>query len=97
MTHAAEADRAIEPECWCCGSSFPESALTRLGQHPEVGVCTGCADYLRRRARASQAGRITGPLYRAGNRIRDAIIARGWHNRPVAGAVLRAVDRKSPW
>ena len=37
-------------ECWCCGSSFPEEQVVRLGQHPEAAVCLDCALFLNRRA-----------------------------------------------
>ena len=32
--------------CWCCGSELPASDLTRLGCHPEVGLCDGCVGRL---------------------------------------------------
>ena len=38
------AQRRDQPFCWCCGRTFAEeSAVTRLGDRPEVGVCARCA------------------------------------------------------
>ena len=50
-TAAVEPVLADAPSCWCCGNTFDESDLTRLGAHPEVGVCAACAHWLDRRAR----------------------------------------------
>lgn len=38
-------------DCACCGRSFEESELERLGSRGDVAICTGCVDglYLRRR------------------------------------------------
>jgi hypothetical protein len=48
MTVAPEAVQASTPACWCCGAEFEERDLVRLGSHPEVGVCFGCARFLQR-------------------------------------------------
>jgi hypothetical protein len=49
MAAMALAPTQVErPACWCCGSMFAEQDLTRLGIHPEVGVCAGCAQWLHR-------------------------------------------------
>ncbi len=97
MSVAAKGDHAMESECWCCGTAYPESRLVRLGQHPEVGVCQGCADFLRRRARQQSAGRISGTVHSLGERIRETVMAHGWQHRPIVGPVLRALGRLSPW
>lgn len=53
MTVQPEHDSATVTRCWCCGGEFPEAELVRLGQHPEVGVCLACANWLRRRNHAA--------------------------------------------
>ncbi len=89
-------DRA---DCWCCGGAYAEADLFRLSAHPEVAVCSGCAQFLARRAaaRADEArpswhGRLRSLVRRA----REAVIARGWHRRPFVGRLLRAIDRELP-
>ncbi|MGH3516340.1 MAG: hypothetical protein ACRDQ7_02765 [Haloechinothrix sp.] len=98
---------AVQPEqegasvtyCWCCGTEYPESQLVRLGRHPEVAVCVGCARWLRRRARQrydeqhpSPTGRLRGGV----QAIRAAVIRKGWHERGALGALLRRIDRHLP-
>jgi hypothetical protein len=89
----------VDARCWCCGSTYPEAELVRLGRHPEVGVCLDCARWLRRRAvarhdehRRGPAARLRGVLQSA----RAAVIARGWHERGRAGALLRRIDQHLP-
>ncbi|WP_371406803.1 hypothetical protein OHA10_14945 [Kribbella sp. NBC_00662] len=48
MSVADETSQASAPLCWCCGNQFEEQDLVRLGSHPEVGVCSGCARFLHR-------------------------------------------------
>jgi hypothetical protein len=90
---------AGEVTCWCCGQTRPESAVVRLGGHPEVAVCLGCAHYLHRQAcgredlaRPSAAGRIRDAL-RASRRF---VMRRGWHEKPVIGPVLRWLGQRLP-
>ena len=52
---ATATDTAERIDCWCCGTTYPEPELLRLGRHPEVAVCLGCARYLHRQARAHEA------------------------------------------
>lgn len=85
------------PHCWCCGHHYPDSDLVHLGEHPEVAVCTGCARYLNRRARQANATVASRRLYVAAEKIRDAVIARGWHEHPRIGPVLKWLDRRMPW
>jgi NAD-dependent SIR2 family protein deacetylase len=40
-----------EAECWCCGQQYPRERLVRMGSHPEVAVCFGCAHFLHQQAR----------------------------------------------
>jgi len=47
MTSETDKQSPADPQCWCCGSQYPETDLVRLCQHPEAAVClrapTGCA------------------------------------------------------
>jgi hypothetical protein len=90
---------AGEVACWCCGQPRPESAVVRLGSHPEVAVCLDCAHVLHQRARGledaahpSPAGRLRDGL-RAGRRL---VMRRGWHQAPVIGPLLRRLGRRLP-
>lgn len=99
MTVQPEQDRASEPSCWCCGTEYPETELVRLGQHPEIGVCLGCARWLQRRAVQRYDEQHPSPMarLRSGiNAVRAALIRKGWHERGVIGAVLRWLDRRLP-
>jgi hypothetical protein len=98
MTSAPE-KVAVRSDCWCCGAGYAEADLVRLGQHPEVGICLGCARYVyRQRTQRLDRGRVSVParvraVIRAG---RTAVIHRGWHHRPVLGWLLRRIDRHLP-
>ena len=90
----------VEPEeqssCWCCGAPFEDSALTRLGAHPEVGICSGCARWLSRRARLGAERRSGTPaavLRRGIHRAREAVIRIGVHEWPGLGPLLKGLDR----
>jgi hypothetical protein len=89
----------LDELCWCCGGTFAQDSLSRLGAHPEVAVCAGCARYLNRRAneaadrrRPSAAGRGRGVVRRA----RAFVVEHGWHERRVIGPVLSWIDRFLP-
>lgn len=85
--------------CWCCGDDYPDTDLVRLGAHPEVGVCSGCARFLKRAAvaREDEHGRSAMSVVRGGlQRIRDGVMARGWHQRGRLGVFLRWTDRHLP-
>ena len=99
MSEAPEAVQTSTPVCWCCGSRYDESDLVRLGSHPEVGVCFGCARFLQRQAaeRLDERGQPAGARIRGGvRRARGWVIQRGWHDRPVIGGLLRRLDRHLP-
>jgi hypothetical protein len=98
-TAAVEHEQAEQPFCWCCGNTFEESDLTRLGNHPEVGVCARCAQWLHRRARSpDQRGRATrrGWLLPAVEAARARVMRAGVHDWPVVGSLLRRLDRHLP-
>lgn len=99
MTAAAQHEPAPPTGCWCCGRDFPDDELVRLGAHPEVGLCRGCAITVRRRALArhhqrhpSVAGRLRGLV----DTVRNHVITRGWQQRGLLGALLRRIDRYLP-
>jgi hypothetical protein len=85
--------------CWCCGKSYPEAALVRLGMHPEVAVCFACARFLDRRAteqidalRPSAAARGRTVVRQA----RSTVIEHGWQHLPILGTLLRWIDKRLP-
>ncbi|MEN3356338.1 MAG: hypothetical protein V7637_320 [Mycobacteriales bacterium] len=99
MRTVSETMEALAAECWGCGATVAELDLVRLRQHPEVGICPGCAQYLYRR-RTERRDRIQPSL---GAEIRNmvraaraAVIARGWADRPAVGRFLRRIDRRLP-
>lgn len=88
-----------ETACWCCGTTLEEPELTRLGAHPEVGVCAGCAHWLHRRARLAGDHGRRGPaaaVRRGVHLARDGVIRLGIPDWPVLGPVLRRLDRHLP-
>jgi hypothetical protein len=99
MTAATEHETVSPTECWCCGSSYPETELVRLGNHPEVGICVSCSRWVWRRAvrRGGDQRRSPAALARrVVDRARDAVIRRRWHDRGLLGKVLRRIDRYLP-
>jgi hypothetical protein len=94
-----EDEQVERPWCWCCGNTFDEQDLSRLGTHPEVGVCAGCAQWLHRRARsAAETGRRTpgATARRAVGAVRARVIRAGAQDWPVVGFLLRRLDRHLP-
>ena len=83
--------------CWCCGRIASGQPLIRLGNHPEVGVCANCVRFLGRKARDYQASQMRLRLRGAAESVRREVMARHWHERAVAGPVLRWVNRHLPW
>jgi hypothetical protein len=86
-------------QCWCCGQRRDEADVVRLGDHPEVAVCLGCAHFLHQQARGredaarpSPAARVRDGL-RAGRRL---VMRRGWQHKLVIGPVLRRLGRRLP-
>jgi hypothetical protein len=86
-----------QSKCWCCGQYNSEDTLVHLGDHPEVGICISCVHYLLRRAQDRQATAMRRRLRGVAESVRDQVIARGWHQGPVIGPVLRWADRHLPW
>lgn len=97
--HEAAEDYGAELECWCCGHQYPDERLVRLGSHPEVAVCFGCAHFLHQ-----QAGRREDALQTSiTSRLRDGLrwgrrlaMDHGWHQRAVIARPLRWLGRRLP-
>jgi hypothetical protein len=90
---------AGEVVCWCCGQQRAESDVVRLGEHPEVAVCLGCAHFLHQQARGREdaARRSPASLVRDGLRAgRRLVMRRRWHQAPVLGRALRWIGRRLP-
>ena len=99
MTATSGSRPTASPSCWCCDEEFPESELVRLGAHPEVGLCLGCANWVKRRAatrRHEQHPSIAGRLRGGVHAVRGKVIERGWHERGRLGALLHRIDRHLP-
>jgi MerR family transcriptional regulator, Zn(II)-responsive regulator of zntA len=94
---ALDTGSEVTPHCWCCGRTYLDNDLVHLGEHPEVAVCAGCARYLNRRAHKANASVTSRPLYVTAEKIRDAVMARGWHEHPKIGPSLKWLDRHMPW
>jgi hypothetical protein len=97
---AAVAEETRRPaECWCCGLALDSDPVVRLGRHPEVTLCTRCARWLAKRADEVEDSERSGLAVTARNALRrgrQAVIQRGWHNRPVVGRMLRRLGRWLP-
>ena len=86
-------------ECWCCGARRDADQLVRLGNHPEVTLCTRCA-----RSVAKWAGEIEDrDRHSLAARARDGfrgarkvVINRGWHRTPLVGTLLRRLGKHLP-
>ena len=90
-TASGASAHAQGPACWCCGNPFEETDLTRLGAHPEVGVCAGCAQWVNRRARSTSDNGLHSPavvLRRGIDGVRERAINAGAHHWPLVGPLL---------
>lgn len=99
MDTAQGASAQTQPSCWCCGNAFDDTDLTRLGAHPEVGLCAGCARWLNRRARstADQGRRSPAVVLRRGiGAARERVMTVGAHAWPLVGPLLTRLDRHLP-
>lgn len=96
-TETTTAEQTSESKCWCCGQLRSEDSLVRLGSHPEVGVCISCVHYLRRRAHDRQSTVMRQTLRGTAESVRQQVMARGLHQRPVIGPALRWLNGHLPW
>lgn len=96
---AVEGEQVGREVCWCCGNTFDERDLSRLGSRPEVGVCAGCAQWLHRRSRAAADAGHRSPgavLRRTVGVVRDRVMRAGVQDWPLLGSLLRRLDRHLP-
>jgi hypothetical protein len=99
VSETAEDALPLPSTCWCCGRERPEHALVRLGSHPEVAVCAGCAHWLLRRARLQHDAHDPSPAARVRRlleRSRALVVEQGWHRLPVLGSGLRWIGDRLP-
>jgi len=71
----------------------------RLGNHPEVGVCTRCARSIGKWGREIEDRDRSGPgvSARDGFRsLRKAVVRRGWQNARILGGPLRWLGKRLP-
>ena len=97
QTVQGESGRLVE--CWCCGHRQRAEDVVRLGNHPEVGVCLGCAHFLHQRARGREDAQRPSPAARARDglwAVRGLVTARRWHEQPVFGPLLRWLGPPMP-
>lgn len=86
-------------ECWCCGCRRDADQMVRLGNHPEVTLCTRCARSVGKwageiedRDRHSVAARARGGFRSA----RKMVMRRGLHRAPLVGGLLRRLGKHLP-
>jgi hypothetical protein len=99
MGRPAIGDSGGQVVCWCCGRPNREPDVVRLGDHPEVAVCLGCAHFLHQRARAREDELRPSPAGRARDVLRAAralVMRRGWHELAVIGPLLRRLGARLP-
>jgi hypothetical protein len=85
--------------CWCCGQRRPAESVVHLGEHPEVAVCLNCAHFLHQRARSIEDAQRRSAAARARDgvrAVRQLVIARHWHEKPVIGPLLRWLGARLP-
>jgi hypothetical protein len=99
VTSLEEPTPPVSLRCWCCDREYDERELVRLAAHPEVAICAGCALALKQRAGQREDELRPTPLaqVRIGvRRLRERVIARDWHNKPLIGPLLRSINRHLP-
>jgi hypothetical protein len=73
--------------------------MVRLGNHPEVTLCTRCAHSVSKWAREIEDAGRTGLAARTRDQLRDVrktVMRRGWHRYPLIGRPLRWLGRHLP-
>lgn len=86
-------------QCWCCGCTVAANRTVRLGNHPEVGVCTRCARSIGKWGWEIEDRDRSGPGVRARDgfrALRRAVVRRGWQDAPIFGGPLRWLGRRLP-
>jgi hypothetical protein len=96
---AVEDEHQGGSKCWCCGMIEDPAKLVRLGNHPEVTVCTRCAHSVSKWAWEIEDQDRTGAAVRARGgfrRLRKAVVRRGWHQGRLVGRPLRWLGKFTP-
>ena len=99
MTQTAVGEADGTTTCWCCGHSLVLGQVVNLGNHPEVELCLPCAHYLHRQANAREDAMHPSPATRIRDRmrtVRNSVIRRRWHEKPIIGRPLRWLGRHTP-
>lgn len=85
--------------CWCCGTTEAPNRMVRLGNHPEVHLCLGCAHFVHQQARRIEDEENPGAASLVRDRFRSlraVVIRRGWHRSRFIGGRLRWLDKYLP-
>jgi hypothetical protein len=97
--HTADGGAGGQVVCWCCGQPATESAVVRLGGHPEVAVCWRCAHSLHQQARGREDAARPSPVGRVRDGLREGrrlVMRHGWQHTPGIGRVLRWLGPRLP-
>lgn len=98
MTHTMNEVRG-SVECWCCGEEQAESAVVRLGNHPEVALCLRCAHFVHSRAQAHEDAGVHTLVTRGRDVVRSTerfVIQHDLQHKPVIGPLLRWLGPRLP-
>jgi hypothetical protein len=71
----------------------------RLGEHPEVHLCLGCAHFVHQQAWEIEDEEKAGPASVLRERVRALralVIRRGWHDNRFVGGRLRWLGKHLP-
>jgi hypothetical protein len=85
--------------CWCCGARAAPTRAVRLGEHPEVHLCLGCAHFVHQQAWGIEDEEKAGPASVLRERVRALralVIRRGWHDNRFVGGRLRWLGKHLP-
>ena len=96
---AIDLDEDGSVQCWCCDAIDAPDRMVRLGNHPEVHLCLGCAHFVHQRAWEIEDEGKRGPAAVVRERVRSLraeVIRRGWHQRRFIGDRLRWLDKFLP-
>jgi hypothetical protein len=86
-------------QCWCCGTSEDPARMVRLGNHPEVALCTRCARWAAKQAWAIEDRDRTGPgalLRHQLRAVRHSVVGRGWQHHRFLGGPIRWIGKRLP-
>lgn len=93
----AEISTATESTCDCYGRSFPGGQLNPAAVEPQMAVCADCLHHLERESLDRSRGAVSTVIRRLGDSVRGVIMRLWLHETKLLGALLRWMDRYSPW